>query len=151
MYKLATSVIHIPSCSTYTATRIVFRLKPALEFYDSRVLEKSKFSIFLMSDYGLGFLKVNLVQEACIKCFAVQLIKFEILQTTWNNKTKNIKVIDLLVTNWKLRVWCFLSHLFHVICKISNFNMWTAKHLMQASCTELTLSFAVLTKLETTQ
>ena len=28
---------------------------------------------------------------------------------------------------------------FHVICKISNFNMWTAKHLTQASCTELTL------------
>ena len=27
----------------------------------------------------------------------------------------------------------------HVVCKISNFNMWTAKHLAQASCTELTL------------
>ncbi len=26
-----------------------------------------------------------------------------------------------------------------VICKISNFNMLTAKHLVQASCTELTL------------
>ena len=26
-----------------------------------------------------------------------------------------------------------------MICKISNFNMWTAKHLAQASCTELTL------------
>ena len=28
---------------------------------------------------------------------------------------------------------------FHVTCKISNFNMWTTKHLAQASCTELTL------------
>ena len=28
----------------------------------------------------------------------------------------------------------------HVICKISNFNMRTAKHLAQASCTDLTLS-----------
>ena len=27
----------------------------------------------------------------------------------------------------------------HVICKISNFNMWIAKNLAQASCTELTL------------
>ena len=29
---------------------------------------------------------------------------------------------------------------FHVVCKISNFYKWTAKHLAQASCTELTLS-----------
>ena len=29
--------------------------------------------------------------------------------------------------------------IFYVVCKISNFNMWTAKHLAQASCTELTL------------
>ena len=28
---------------------------------------------------------------------------------------------------------------FQVVCKISNFIMWTAKHLAQASCTELTL------------
>ena len=28
---------------------------------------------------------------------------------------------------------------FHVICKVSNFDIWTAKHLAQAACTELTL------------
>ena len=39
----------------------------------------------------------------------------------------------------KTKVWCSLFHFFHVICKISNSNMWTAKHLAQASCTELTL------------
>ena len=33
----------------------------------------------------------------------------------------------------------FVSFFFHVICKISNFNVWTAEHLAQASCTELTL------------
>ena len=32
---------------------------------------------------------------------------------------------------------------FHVICKISNFNTWTAKHLARASCTELTLIWHV--------
>ena len=32
-----------------------------------------------------------------------------------------------------------LFHFFHVFCKISNFHMWTVKHLAQASCTELTL------------
>ena len=31
--------------------------------------------------------KVNSVQEACAKCFAVHTLKFEILQTTWKNKT----------------------------------------------------------------
>ena len=28
------------------------------------------------------FLKVNSVQEACAKCFAAQILKFEILQNT---------------------------------------------------------------------
>ena len=32
-----------------------------------------------------------------------------------------------------------MFHFFHVICKISNFNIWTAKDLAQASCSELTL------------
>ena len=53
--------------------------------------------------------------------------------------TKSIKILDLLIKNWKLRFWWSLFHFFHVICKISNFNMWTAKHLAQASCTELSL------------
>ena len=35
----------------------------------------------------------------------------------------------------------FFVLFFHVVCKISNFNMWTTKHLAQASCTELTLNF----------
>ena len=67
------------------------------------------------------------------------LIKIWNLANHMKNKTKNIKMLDLLVKNWKITVWCFLFHFFHVICKISNFNLWTAKHLAQASCTELTL------------
>ena len=47
-------------------------------------------------------------------------------------------MLNLLVKNWKLRVWCSLFHSFHGICKISNVDTWTAKHLAQASCTELT-------------
>ena len=45
--------------------------------------------------------KVNSVQEACAKCFAVHLLKFEILQTTWKNKTKIIKMLK----NRKQKVW----------------------------------------------
>ena len=37
---------------------------------------------------------------------------------------------------------------FHVVCKISNFDMWTAKHLAQASCTELTLPTLVTDSIE---
>ena len=44
---------------------------------------------------------------------------------------------------WKIRVWWSLFHFFHVICKISNFNMRSPKHLTQASCTELTLLVAL--------
>ena len=58
------------------------------------------------------FVKVNSVQEACAKYFVVHMLKFEILQTTWKNKTKSIKMLDLLMKNWKLRVWCFLFHFF---------------------------------------
>ena len=92
-----------------------------------------------MLDWNVDFFKVNSVQEAFAKCFVVHILKFEILQTTWKNKAKNIKRLDLLVKNWKVKVWWSLFHFFHVICKISNFNIWTAKHLAQASCTEFTL------------
>ena len=33
----------------------------------------------------------------------------------------------------------FFVLFFHVVCEISNFDIWTAKHLAQASCTELPL------------
>ena len=48
-------------------------------------------------------------------------------------------MLDLLMKNGKLRVWCSLINFFHVICKLSNFNMWTTKHFTSASCSELTL------------
>jgi hypothetical protein len=56
--------------------------------------------------------KVNSVKEACVNCFAVHLLKFEILQTAWKNKTKNIKMLNLLMKKWKLRVWCSVFHFF---------------------------------------
>ena len=65
--------------------------------------------------------KVNSVQEAFAKCFAVHLLEFEILQTTWKNKTKNIKILNIFVKNCKLKVWC---NFFHVICKISHFHTY---------------------------
>ena len=56
------------------------------------------------------YYKVNSVQEACAKYFAVHLSKFGILQTIWKNKTKNMKTLNLSVKNWILRsdVLCFI-------------------------------------------
>ena len=55
------------------------------------------------------------------------------------NKTKTSKCYPYWwkTENQESDVLC--SIFFHVICKISNFTMWTAKHLVQASCAELTL------------
>ena len=93
----------------------------------------------LHRDYFSSISKVNSKQEACTKCFVVYLLNFEILEITWKNQKKTIKMQNLLVKNWKLGVSRLLFHYFYVICRISNFNMWTTKYLAKASCTELTL------------
>ena len=41
--------------------------------------------------------KVNPVQEAFAKCFVVHLSEFKILQTKTKIKTKNIKMLNLLL------------------------------------------------------
>ena len=84
-------------------------------------------------------LKVNSVQEACAKCFAFHILKFEILQITWKKWNKEHQTLSFqFFINKSILMFSLL--IFHVVCKISNFDMWTAKHLAQASCTELTLS-----------
>ena len=40
-------------------------------------------------DTDVKHVKVNSVQEACIKCFAVHILKFEILQTTLTKQKKH--------------------------------------------------------------
>ena len=54
-------------------------------------------------------------------------------------KQKNIRLLLFSFSLINLAFWYFLF--FHVVCKISNFDTWMAKHLAQASCTELTLLF----------
>ena len=53
-----------------------------------------------------------------------------------NKKPQNAKSIG---EKLKTKSLMFFVSFFHVIRKISNSNMWTEKHLAQASCTELTL------------
>ena len=48
------------------------------------------------------------------------ILKFEILQNTWKNKTESIKMLELLVKNWKLKSLMFFVSFFSCDCKISN-------------------------------
>ena len=43
-----------------------------------------------------------------------------------------------------------LFYFFYVICKIPNFDMWTAEHLVQASCTELSLLISRMWQIKAT-
>ena len=57
------------------------------------------------------FFKVNSVQEACTKCFAIYILRFEILQTTWRNKTKSIKILREHSHMRSDGFWIFLTYL----------------------------------------
>ena len=52
-------------------------------------------------------------------------------------KQKTLKCKSI-VKKLKTKGLIFFFHFHHVICKILNFDVWTRKHLAQASCTELT-------------
>ena len=45
-----------------------------------------RYVFILKSWWTMIYFKVNSVQEACAKCFAVHILKFEILHTTWKNQ-----------------------------------------------------------------
>ena len=53
-------------------------------------------------------LKVKSVQEAYAKYFAVHILEFEILQITWNNEAKNIRLLVFSFSSINLKLWCFL-------------------------------------------
>ena len=69
----------------------------------------------------MSLLKVSSVQEACAKCFAVHLLKFEILQITWKNKTKNIRLLVFSFSSINLVFWCFC---FVFSCGLQYFKFW---------------------------
>ena len=68
----------------------------------------------------------------------IEIWKFTNLMRKQKKKHQNARSTDKKL---KPRVWCSLFHFFHVVCKISHFNTWTAKHLAQASCTKFTVRF----------
>ena len=66
--------------------------------------------------------KGNSVQEACAKCFAVHILKFEIFQTTWkkqNKKHQNDRFIDE-----KLKTKSLMFFVSFVSCDLQDFKFW---------------------------
>ena len=97
--------------------------------------------------------KVNSVQEACAKCFLVHILKFEILQITWKKWNKKNQTLSFHFLPQDSSFWCvFFFVLFLCGLQDLDFNRWTAKHLAQASCTELSLyNFGYQWKMAKTQ
>ena len=56
------------------------------------------------------------------------------------NETKNIRPLFFSFLTNRFNILMFCCFVFHVVCKLSNFNKWIPKHLAQASYTEFTLS-----------
>ena len=67
------------------------------------------------------------------------LIKIWNLANHMNKQDKMHQNAKSIVEKLKTKGLMFFVWFFHVICKVSNFNIWTTKHLAQASFTELTL------------
>ena len=61
-----------------------------------------------------------------------------IMKILWSQTFYKWALCDQKCLN-KSETKSLMFHYSFMICKISKFNMWTAKHLVQASCTELTL------------
>ena len=86
------------------------------------------FLLWYLCIADISLSKVNSVQEACAKCFAVHILKFEILQITWKRWIKEHKTLSFQFFINRSSILMFFCFVFHVVCMISNFNMWTAKH-----------------------
>ena len=82
---------------------------------------------------------VNSVQEACAKCLVLHILKFAILQTTWKNKTTKHQNAKSIGEKLKTKSPMFFALVCSCDLQDLYFNMWSAKHLVQASCTDLTL------------
>ena len=62
--------------------------------------------------------KVNSVQEACAKCFAVHMLKFEILQIKWKKRNKEHQTFSFQFCTNRISILMFSVLFFHVVFKI---------------------------------
>ena len=58
-------------------------------------------------------------------------IKIWNLQITWKKWSKEHQTLSFQFLTSRSNILAFFALFFHMVCKISNFNMWTARHLAQ--------------------
>ena len=123
-----------------TGSNVLWRSKSYIHFFYqiNNIMKKldwlklAKNSFWISCWIWLIICKVNSVQEACAKCFLVHILKFEILQITWKKLNTEHKTLSFQFFTKRFSIfalWHFLFCFFHLVCRTSNFNMWTAKNL----------------------
>ena len=66
--------------------------------------------------------KVNSVHKASTNCFAVRILKFEILPIPWKKWNKEHQTPSFQFFTITFSILNFFGLFFHVVCKISNFD-----------------------------
>ena len=84
------------------------------------------FFLFLntMISCSVYYCKVDSVQEACAKCFAVHILKFEIWQITWKKWNTEYQTLLFQFFTNRFSILLLFVLFFRMVCKISNFNKW---------------------------
>ena len=101
---------------------------------NATVIFNNKQSQLLRHDRVISFMKSHLILILDnTPTFSLDDCPFE----KWNKKTLDALVCSLYNILLNTELFCFI---FLLVCKILNFNMQTAKHLMQGSWTELALA-----------
>ena len=119
LYRL---IIFRKSFRTSYFTPVSFVIEP-FDKYKCTAVSKSR-EIRTLFAFGEIFIflfdKLNSVQEAFTKCFAVHTLKFEILQSydkTWN---KEYQILSFQFFINQSSILMLFDLIFHVVCKISN-------------------------------
>ena len=101
-------------------------------------------TFFRITTTGKYYLLHHMLKSTQYKKLATNALRFTYQnlkpckshEEKWN-KEHHILIFQFFIN--KSNILMFFVLFFHVVCRISNFDKWTANHLSQASCTELTL------------
>ena len=108
--------------------------------YFTLQLEPFRRSPLIQSHTALYFCKVNSIQEACVKFFVVHISKFQILQNTWKNERKNIRVLVFSLLSINLAFW-YTLFCFFMLCARFQISICEPQSIWRKLlvCTELIL------------
>ena len=114
--------------------------RPSTKYHFRDVVRFSNLRGLIVVDcLFLFFLKPEILGLAKMLC-CLHIKIWNLASHMKTNETKDIRLLVFSFSSINLVFLMFFALFLHEVCKISNFNnMWTAKNLAQASCTELTL------------